>query len=161
MPSSQVCLFLSTEQYDPVSMAIRFKTECAWSHVGFYRLSDSYTFSAMSDGKGVAWRPPNPRAQILLLDDTRGSRDGADVMEGALAAAETKAGEGYDFLDILGITFGPNWETPGRLICDKLVLWAFQSIHFPLLNPTFIPSSHFTPRDILLSPYLVERARSG
>lgn len=48
------CLFLSTEEFDPVSIAIRLKTDCDWSHVGFLRLADNWTFSTMSDGKGVA-----------------------------------------------------------------------------------------------------------
>ena len=170
--SRGICLFLSTVEFDPISAAIRFETKCDWSHVGFYRLGDQWTFSAMSDGKGVAWRPPNPHAHILLLDylpsPTNAQLDAQldaqlniGVMAAALAAAETQTGAKYDFLDILGIAFGPNWETPGRMICDKLVLWAFEQLHSPLLNMAFIPIEHMTPRDILLSPFLIERKVNG
>lgn len=155
MPSQKYCIFLSTVELDPVSAAIRFATKCDWSHIGFYRLSDSYTFSAMSDGKGVDWRAPNPRCKILLLDLT--NDPSGSIMEGALAIAEGQQGDHYDFLDILGIALGGNWETPGRMICDKLVLYAFQQLTLPLLNMTFIPIEHFTPRDILLSPYVIQR----
>jgi len=141
------CLFLSTVEFDPVSAIIRARTNCAWSHTGFYRLADKWTFSAMANG-GVAWRPPDPRAKILVL--------AVDNVEDALTKAETQAGDGYDFLDILGIALGENWEAEGRMICDKLVFWAFKEIGYPLLNHTFIPMEHLTPRDVLLSASVKE-----
>lgn len=144
----EYCLFLSTEEFDPVSAAIRLKTECAWSHVGFLRLSDNWTFSAMSDGKGVAWRPPNPKARILKL-----STPNVDV---AIAKAFTQEGKPYDKLDIVGIALGLNLESNGRFICSVLVAWSFEQIGVPILNPTFIPREHITPRDILLSPFVTE-----
>lgn len=144
---SDLCLFLSTVECDPISAAIRAATNCAWSHTGFRRPSDGWTFSAMSDG-GIAWRPPNPRAKILNLS--------TDGMDAALSKALTQAGLKYDFMDILGIAFHENWETPNRMICDKLVFWSFQQIGCPLVNMKFIPIEHLTPRDILLSPYVNE-----
>lgn len=145
------CLFLSTEEFDPVSAAIRLKTECAWSHVGFLRLSDNWTFSAMSDGKGVAWRPPNPKARILKLrvEDSR-------FIDAAVAQALTQEGKPYDKLDILGIALSLNAESANHFICSTLVAWSFEQCGAPLLNPTFIPRAHITPRDILLSPFLAE-----
>lgn len=144
----EYCLFLSTEELDPVSAAIREETKCDWSHVGFYRCEDGYTFSAMSDGKGVAWRPPNKRAKILKL--------AAGGIESALSKALTQGGKPYDRLDIAGIALGANWSTASKFICSTLVLWAFEQAGIPLLNPTFIPRQHLTPRDVLLSPYLME-----
>jgi len=142
------CLFLSTEEVNVASAAIRWKTESDWSHVGFYRLADAWTFSAMSDGQGVAWRPPNPKARILKLS--------VEGIEAALSKALTQTGKAYDKLDILGIALDRNWSTADRFICSTLVLWSFEQIAIPLLNPRFIPREHMTPRDVLLSPYVTE-----
>lgn len=144
----EYCLFLSTVETDPISAIIRRATNCDWSHAGFMRLADGWTFSAMSDGQGVAWRPPNPNAKILKLS--------VQGIEAALSKAQSQAGSKYDFMDIAGIALGCNWSAPGSFICDKLVFWAFQEIGAPLVNPTFIPAIHLTPRDILLSPYVTE-----
>lgn len=146
------CLFLSTVEDDPESAAIRLKTDCDWSHVGFMRLSDNWTFSAMADGKGVAWRPPNPKAKILKLS----VGDSISAITSALAWAETQEGRPYDKLDIAGIALDKDWHTPGSFICSTLVAWAFEKINFKLLSSTFIPREHITPRDILLSPFLAE-----
>lgn len=142
------CLFLSTIEFDPESLAIRVQTECAWSHVGFLRLADDWTFSAMADEKGVAWRAPNPKAKVLKLS-------GANI-EAALARALTQEAKPYDKLDIVGLALGANFETKGSFICSTLVAWSFEQIGAPLLNPTFIPREHLTPRDILLSPFVAE-----
>jgi len=144
---SDIRLFLSTEEFDPVSAAIRWYTKCAWSHAGWIRKSDGWTFSAMLDG-GVAWRPPNPKAKVLMLT--------ADGLDATLARAESQTGDKYDWLDILGIAVGGNLQMPNRSICDKLVFWAYQDFGSPLVNHRFIPMEHLTPRDILLSPYVNE-----
>src|ERR1700686_2143657 len=141
MPSES-CLFLSTEHYDPVSATIRWYTNCDWSHCGWLRLADNWTYSAMSDGKGVDWRPPNPRAKILKL-----SAPGTDE---ALQLALVVRGAKYDLKDILGIAFSKNWYTQGDYICDKLTFWFQDKANFPLVNHKFIPFEHLRPRDILL-----------
>lgn len=97
----------------------------------------------MADGKGVAWREPNPKAQIMLLQAPR--------MYEALPKALTQEGKPYDKLDILGIILDKDWFTVGSFICSTLVLWSFEEIGGPLLNPSFIPYEHITPRDLLLS----------
>jgi hypothetical protein len=136
-----ICLFVSTEQFDPVSAIIREKTCCAWSHVGFYRISDNMTFSAMCDGSGVAWRPKKAHQEVLLLD--------APGVDAAFQKALTQIGKPYDLLDIGGLATGYNWYSPNHFICSVLVLWSFET--GKLLNTAFIPQIHLTPRDILLS----------
>lgn len=143
------CLFLSTVEDDPESAAIRFKTACDGSHVGFMRLSDNWTFSAMNDGKGVAWRAPIPNAKIVV-------KLSAPNLDAAFAKALTQEGVPYDKLDILGIALSLNLESAKHFICSTLVAWSFEQIGAPLLNPTFIPREHITPRDILLSPFVAE-----
>lgn len=141
-------LFMSTEKNDIVSAIIRWRTTSDWSHTGFIRLEDMWTFSAMSDGKGVAWRAPNPKAKVLILD--------VEGVDAAFSKALTQEGKGYDFKDILGLATGKNLDDPKRFICDELVFWSFQQTGNPLLNHTFMPLEHLTPADILLSPKVVE-----
>jgi hypothetical protein len=149
---NDICLFVSTEEFDPVSILIREKTECDWSHVGFYRLSDNMTFSAMCDGKGVAWRAVEKQQKIMLLDVSPEYNVAA-----AFAKPLTQEGKAYNELDILGIALGRNWTTADRFICSTLVLWAFQQAGYPLLNMRFLPLDHLTPRDVLLSGSVSQR----
>lgn len=143
-----ICLFLSTQPDDVESALIRRFTLCDWSHCGFYRIADGCTFSAMHDPKGVAWRPPNPKAKLLLLS--------APKMDEAFAWALTKEGAGYDVQQILGFLFNQSCTTPGKFICDRLVFAAFEMVGAPLISHKFIPIAHLTPRDILLSPLVTE-----
>lgn len=149
---NNIVLFVSTEEFDPISALIREKTECSWSHVGFYRLSDQMTFSAMCDGKGVAWRPVKPSQKMLLLDCSA-----PEAAAKALACALTQAGKAYNTLDIAGIALARDWSSANQFICSTLVLWAFEQINFPLINMEFIPLEHLTPRDVLLSNLLTAR----
>jgi hypothetical protein len=148
-----VCLFVSTEEFDPVSILIRERTECSWSHVGFYDLETKLTFSAMCDGKGVAWRPVGPHQKMLLLNHA--------TPQPAMDLALTQIGKSYNELDIIGIAVGRDWSTADRYICSTLVLWSFEQANMPLLAMWAIPLDHMTPRDVLLSPYLKERPISG
>jgi hypothetical protein len=143
-----ICLFVSTERWDPVSAIIRLGTEDDWSHTGFYRPADGFTFSAMDDGKGVSFRKPIEHAKLLLLTTPRVD----DMFEAAL----TQEGKPYNSLGILGIIFHRNWSDPNAEFCSQLVLWSAIKIGAPLLNPQFIPIQHMTPRDILLSPLVSE-----
>lgn len=143
-------LFMSTIKDDPVSALIRRMSMCDWSHTGFYRLEDGWTFSAMNDGKGVAWRPPNPKATILKIT--------APGVEDAFSWALKQEGKPYDRLDIAGFVFDRDWQNPSSFICDRLNFLAFinaslipGSLAKSLLNHKFIPLEHLTPRDILVS----------
>lgn len=144
---SDIRIFVSTEHSDPISRIIDAETDNLWSHTGWLWLSSGYTYSAMLDG-GVQKRPPNPKARVLVLT--------CDGMDASLAWALTQEGCKYDWMDILGIAFRQNLETSGRFICDKLLFRAQQEIKLPLLNHTFIPMMHLTPRDVLVSPYVNE-----
>jgi hypothetical protein len=139
-----ICLFASTERGDPASGIIRFFDLSDISHVGFMRLCDGWTFSAMVDG-GVKWRPPNPHAKILLLDTPR-------VMD-MFAMALTKEGAEYNKLAIVGMVFHRNWSNANDEFCNQLVFWTAEGMPDPdpLINPTFIPIQHTWPSDLLKS----------
>lgn len=140
------CLFLSTEPFDPISAIIRWEETAEWSHCGWMRLSDGWTYSAQMSG--IKWRAPNPKAKILKLS--------CDGIEASLSKALGMAGHSYDFLGIVGIALGQNWEEKGTDFCSQLVFWAFQEVGCPLVNPRFIPVEHMKPSYILLSPYVNE-----
>jgi len=141
-------LFLSTETTDIESALIRRLSMCDWSHAGFYRNADAWTFSAMNDGKGVAWRPPNPRCSILLLTMPR--------VDEVAAIAFSQEGKPYNRKEILGFLTNRDWTSPNTFDCDQLVFWSASQLGTPLLNPCFIPIEHLTPRDILLSPLVTQ-----
>lgn len=145
---SDVCIYMATEESDPVSMAIRGLTNCCWSHAGFFRLSDRMTYSAMADGKGLTWRPLKPTQKILLLT--------APGIDAAFQKALEWIGAPYDFAAIAGMILHRNWSIAGHLICDATVFASFEETGNPLVNPKFIPRIHLTPRDLLLSPFVSE-----
>lgn len=135
---------MSTEELDIESALIRRGSMCDWSHTGFFRKADSWTFSAMNDELGVSWRPPNPSAKVLLISTPK--------VEEMLAAALTQKGKPYNRKEIFGFIANTNWTNPDSFDCDQLVFWAAIQAGFPLLNHTFIPLQHLTPRDVLVSP---------
>lgn len=148
-----VCIFTSTEEFDPVSILIRAKCDSIDSHIGFYDLDSKQTLSTMCDGKGVAWRPVAKNQHINLLLD----HEDTSVMQAAYAKALTQLGRSYDALDILGIALGRDWSTADHFICSVLVFWAFEQIGSPLLAMWGQPLEHFWPCHARLSPYLKQR----
>lgn len=150
---SNICIGTSTEKYDPVSILIRDKTESAESHIFFYDLDTKLTFSAMCDGKGVAWRPLGRHQQIVLLLDHASPA----VMQAAFTKALTQQGLDYDALDIVGMILNRDWCTADHFICSALIFWAFDQVGSPLLAMWGIPLAHFWPCHARLSPYLRNR----
>lgn len=140
--NDQVCVFLSTEEHDFLSAAIRWDTRAKWSHIGWERLSDGWTYSAMNDGKGVAWRPPNPKAEILRLN--------IPGMQEAFQWALSQEGKPYDQRDILGFIAGRDWgdHDGSKWICSELTASAFDKTT-PLFA-RWTPLWHISPRDHLL-----------
>jgi hypothetical protein len=144
-----ICLYLATQPWDIESALIRFGTLCDWSHAGWYDRDTNLTFSAMADGKGLAWRPVRKNQKILLID--------APGAAESLQLALQYEGAPYDYLTIIGMLLHRNWNRPGSFICDVAVFHFQELAGYPLVNPAFIPRIHLTPRDILLSP-LVRQA---
>lgn len=136
------CMFLSTEPLDPISALIRMRTQCDWSHFGFYDRVSGLTFSAMLEG-GVKWRPVGTHQKMMLLTTPH--------IQEIFNEALKYDGIPYDQLDIVGIALGLNLHTSGHVICDVLGFKAAQESGFPLLNMAYIPLWHLTPRDILLA----------
>lgn len=141
-----ICLFVSTTEFDPVSALIRVRTECDWSHCGFYDRDSKQTFSAMDDGKGVAWRPIGASQKLMLLD----CEHIGEIFQEALKLQ----GKPYDELDIVGIALALDLHRDGHLICDVMLFDSAQKANRALLAMWAIPVWHLTPRDLLLSPLI-------
>lgn len=139
-----ICLFCSTEKYDLISAIIRARTQCAWSHCGFYDTETKLTYSAMFDGKGMAWRPVKRTQKMLLLT--------APGVDEAFKWALTQIGKPYDWKAILGIAIGKNMHADGHLFCAYVCFGSFIATANPLLAHWALPLEHLTPRDMLVSP---------
>ena len=141
--SDLVCGFLSTELHDPASMIIRWGTHCDYSHIGWMRFSDQWTFSAMNDSTGVGWRRPNTRSKIILISVPK--------MQEAFEWALTQEGKPYDIRDILGFVVSKNWgdHDMKAWICSELFAYSFAAIGSPLFSFN-TPLWHISPRDNLL-----------
>ena len=138
-----IALYLSTEGWDPVSMAIRVVTHSKWSHVGFVDMGEDgsqRTVSAMLNG-GVKVRSL-PREYLLLT---------APAVELAYKYAEGQLGKPYDWFMITGMIFNRDWHRADRWYCSELVAASFAAVGSPLFNSEF-SANWITPRDILLSP---------
>ena len=144
------CLFTSFQPGDIVSDIINWYARGLHlaSHCGWIDPETMWTYSAMSDGKGLDWRPPNPKAVV-----TRLSGPGT---EESLSLALGHRGAQYDFLEIAGIATDHDWLKPGEFICDKAVFWFQKQAGCALLNHDLYPMNLLTPPDLLKSPYVLK-----
>jgi hypothetical protein len=144
---SMRCLFVSTEHWDIESAIIDWytRTKIA-SHAGWIDPETMWTYSAMADGKGLDWRPPNPKAKVTMLT--------APNSEQSCILALADRGAKYDFLQIAGIAANRDWSRPQEWICDKAVFWFQKVAGCPLLNHELYPIEFLVPDDILKSPYV-------
>ena len=137
----QPFIYLQTQKWNPISMAIRFATRSDWSHAGF--VCGNRFFSAQGDG--VRWRDCDPHAKLLFLT--------APKIEEAFNWATTQLGKPYDFTALFGLALDRNWREDDSWFCSELVAAAFEAVGAPLFNLS-TPVYRITPRDILLSPYV-------
>lgn len=135
-------IYLQRQRWNPVDAGIELATRSPWAHAGFC-VGDRY-FSAQCTG--VKWRGRDLGAELLLLTAPKTAQ--------ALSWAQTQAGKGYDFTAIAGIAFDRNWRDGRRWFCSELVAAAFEHVGAPLFN-TATPIYRITPRDLLLSPYVM------
>lgn len=142
VPYPKPYIYLQTQQYNPISVTIRFMTRSQWSHAGFF-LNDRYL---SAQGDGVKWRGRDKGAKILLLD-----APGLDV---AFAYAQTQIGKKYDFSALFGFALDRNWRDTSKWFCSELVAASFENGETP--NPLFnkqTPIYRIDPGDLLLTPY--------
>lgn len=152
-------LQIVTEQWNPISMAIRYSTRSWASHAEFIDLSLgnalAETLGARSNG-GVKIRPG------CIDHYSRIEQFTAPKIEEAYRWALTQSGKKYDYSAISGIAFDRNWRDPRKWFCSELVAAAFEAVEAPILSTR--PSSQtwrVTPRDLLLSRQLVWLATYG
>ncbi len=119
------------------------------SHVDF-ELEDGRLLGAVP-GRGVCIRDPRDDAP------SRVERYQVAVDEGTANAALTRAkwviGRPYDWAGVVGWGLHRQWHDDDAWFCSELVAWSFLMEGAPLLRAT--DAWRITPRDLLLSPYLV------
>lgn len=119
------------------------------SHVDF-ELEDGRLLGAVP-GRGVCVRDPRNDAP------SRVERFEVAVDAGTAAAALTIAtlavGRPYDWAGVFGWGLHRNWQADDAWFCSELVAWSFLMAGAPLLRAA--DAWRITPRDLLLSPYLV------
>lgn len=137
-----ICVYLSTEVYDPVSAFIRYGTHSDWSHAGFWDSDRKATLSAMIKG-GVTYRPL-PKKHLFLT---------GNGVELAYSWARTQLGKPYDWGAITGILLNHDWRKEGSWFCSELVAAAFERADYPLFDP-MMDVQRITPRDLEMTPHL-------
>lgn len=135
------------------SQLIQLATWSWVSHVDF-ELPDGRVLGAVP-GKGVCIRD-------IEIDDHRVERYGVKVPFGLyghpLDWAAGQIGKPYDWAGILGYGLRRNWQEKDAWFCSELVAWAFQGAGHPILRAKDV--WRITPRDLLLSPYLIPLSAS-
>lgn len=135
---------LVTEEWNPVSAAIRYTTRSWCSHAEFYDTDNKITLGSRSHG-GVKIRPSKDRY-------TKIERFTAIGIDDAFEWAKTQIGKSYDYSAIAGILFNRNWRDGKRWFCSELISAAFEEIGHPLLAVReTVDVWRVTPRDLLLS----------
>lgn len=131
---------------DPVSLAIRIKTECKYSHIEFIFIEDALpTLGAHADG-GVARRPINYDTFTAVwnfeIDVTQ------QQYNDTKAAAVAQLGKKYDFTAIAGIEFDRDWRATDSWFCSELFIFALEE--GKVINRLDYSINHVTPAHALL-----------
>lgn len=134
------------------SALIRWRTQCAQSHVEFIR-DDGFTLgSRWSFGKadnGVRLR------SVSSILDQRDVICATFVgIQGAYEEGLKLIGTPYNLKGIFGIAAAKDWTDQGSLDCSNFIFLAAQRAGVLLLNPKDIAPWKITPRDLLLSERL-------
>ena len=143
-----------TQQFNPISAAIRFTTRSWASHAEF-NVDGKFTLGARTDG-GVQERPCSEDHYSRIEQFTFNDEHGWKMCEAAYDWALTQVGKPYDFSAVTGIALNRDLHDESKWFCSELVAVAFEKMGFPLLSTR--PSDkvyRITPRDLLLSRSLV------
>jgi uncharacterized protein YycO len=146
---------LVTEQWNPISAAIRYTTRSWASHAEFVSTDMHFTLGARSDG-GVRERPCSIDHYSKIEQFTVNYADPETIMRAAFEWARTQEGKPYDYSAITGIALDRDIHNEDKWFCSELIFVAFEKVGFPLLStrPSDVPY-RVTPRDLLMSRQLV------
>lgn len=162
--SMKHCLRFSTHRRDPISWAIRVRTDWGRSHVEFERedgwtlgarfsvrgkLSRTFKLPFWKDLDGVQWRPPAQGAQVNVAKYT------FEYIELAVEWMDKNLlGRPYDVLGCAGIILATDWHSPYKQFCSAAIQRsaAARGIYFQSRYET--APWQLTPRDIEISNVL-------
>lgn len=141
-----VRLRFSTEPSSILSAFIRWRTDCAISHVEFER-EDGWTLgSRYSDG--VRLRPPEANAkQAHVLHGTF-----PKIEEAYAWALQNRLGWPYNVWGIFGIATAKDWHDKNARFCSELIYESAEAVGTCLLNRYTTAWWQIAPRDLVISP---------
>jgi hypothetical protein len=143
--------FSTTRSFIP-SALIRWRTQCAQSHVEFIR-DDGFTLGARwslrKEDNGVRLRSPiSIVEQINVIEYT------FPEIEKAWTEGLKLVGTPYNLRGIFGIVAAKDWTQTGHMDCSNFAFEASRRAGRELLNPQEIAPWKITPRDLQLSEAL-------
>ena len=147
-----VKLRFSTEIWAPDSALIRWRTQCAWSHVEFER-EDGSTL-------GARFSPFSKKDDGFIERPVSANSKQARVVHYTFPGIELAhewgmnnlLGHPYDWRGILGIALARDVSANGSVFCSYAIfLCALYGALRKLVNDQTICDYKFTPRDLLLS----------
>jgi len=78
-----------------------------------------------------------------------------DVTDQVTQNLLSQQGKPYDYTAILAFAMHRNWgDDHAKWFCSELIVWAFAKANFSILRTEHL--NRVSPRDLLLSPYLVK-----
>jgi uncharacterized protein YycO len=134
-----------TENWNPISAAIRFSTRSWASHIEFIDLAAGVTLGARSKG-GVQLRDARKDHYSRIEQFT------FIGIDKAYEWAKTQIGKPYDYSAILGMATNRDWHNESKWFCSEFTAVAAEKVGYPVLStrPSAAPY-RITPRDWLLS----------
>lgn len=136
---------------------VRTATWSWCAHVGL-KLADGLVLDATPEF-GVSIREAQDDASTRYFRVGRAPQSRLDVVEyHAVQWAKLQIGRPYDWTAIYGMGFRQDWHRDDKWFCSELVEGAFSNAGMPLVQDGGL-LDRITPRDLLLSPLLVEVAR--
>jgi hypothetical protein len=155
MPNNLVIRFVSGAGF--VSAAIRYVTNAPWIIHVEAQSRDGNAWTGAHAGSGVQPRPLdycNPRMERrYFMPVTQSEFDRAHTW------LESKIGEKYDYLDILGLALKHRVWNPHRVICSVLMMQFMQQAGMEPLNVLAQFDALITPDELHMSNLFIGRSR--
>lgn len=126
------------------SRLIRWVTWSDYSHVDFVLEDGTLLGSDSNGGVKIREHDPSKKSKDFVVDAPY------SVVERAM----TQLGKKYDWKGIVGMGLRKRIESKNKWFCSELIAWAFEQEGYPIVST----EKHWriAPRDLLLSPLLVE-----
>ena len=132
------------------SAIIRWRTQCAISHVEYWDSESGFTLGSRWSRRhfenGVQWR-----SRRYCEEQTNVILARFAGIELAYRAGQKFLGYGYNLKAIFAMVLANDWESKGKMFCSEFIVRSAEEAGIKLVNDRVIAERKITPRDILLS----------